>query len=189
MNELKHYGIKNQKWGVRRFQNEDGTWTEEGKIRYGSNSERRAELKDVKESYKKAKYASAVTNDYQYKINDAKRRGNTDKANALYERGKKAAKSEEAITREAVRKYDAFCKKYGQTKIKNIDWVTDDGGTRVTMKGKNEVNKILNSSTLKGVVLGQVAIGPIGAGVGGYIGYTKDRDRRNAYESELDKIK
>ena len=24
---LMHYGIKGQKWGVRRFQNEDGTWT------------------------------------------------------------------------------------------------------------------------------------------------------------------
>lgn len=26
-------GIKNQKWGVRRFQNKDGTWTSEGKKR------------------------------------------------------------------------------------------------------------------------------------------------------------
>lgn len=33
--ELYHYGIKGQKWGVRRFQNSDMTWTEAGKIRYG----------------------------------------------------------------------------------------------------------------------------------------------------------
>lgn len=32
---LLHSGIKGQKWGVRRFQNEDGTLTEEGKKRYG----------------------------------------------------------------------------------------------------------------------------------------------------------
>ena len=31
---LVHYGISGQKWGVRRFQNEDGTLTEEGKARY-----------------------------------------------------------------------------------------------------------------------------------------------------------
>lgn len=31
--ELKHYGIKGQKWGVRRFQNEDGTLTDWGKSR------------------------------------------------------------------------------------------------------------------------------------------------------------
>ena len=32
---LVHYGIKGQKWDIRRFQNEDGTLTEEGKQRYG----------------------------------------------------------------------------------------------------------------------------------------------------------
>lgn len=30
---LVHHGIKGQKWGVRRYQNEDGTYTEEGKKR------------------------------------------------------------------------------------------------------------------------------------------------------------
>ena len=33
MNELYHHGIKGQKWGVRRFQNHDGTLTKEGKTR------------------------------------------------------------------------------------------------------------------------------------------------------------
>jgi len=34
MNELYHHGIKGQKWGVRRYQNEDGTLTSAGKKRY-----------------------------------------------------------------------------------------------------------------------------------------------------------
>lgn len=33
--DLTHHGIKGQKWGQRRFQNEDGTWTAAGKKRYG----------------------------------------------------------------------------------------------------------------------------------------------------------
>lgn len=37
-----HYGIKGQRWGVRRFQNTDGTYTEAGKVRrnrsYGTSS-------------------------------------------------------------------------------------------------------------------------------------------------------
>jgi len=31
---LAHFGIKGQKWGVRRYQNPDGSLTEEGKKRY-----------------------------------------------------------------------------------------------------------------------------------------------------------
>ena len=33
--ELYHYGVKGQKWGVRRYQNKDGTLTPAGKKRYG----------------------------------------------------------------------------------------------------------------------------------------------------------
>lgn len=38
---LMHYGIKGQKWGIRRYQNEDGTRTAAGKKReqYNSNHE------------------------------------------------------------------------------------------------------------------------------------------------------
>ena len=35
--ELYHHGILGQKWGVRRFQNEDGTLTAAGKRRYADN--------------------------------------------------------------------------------------------------------------------------------------------------------
>lgn len=35
MNYISHSGVKGQKWGVRRYQNEDGTLTEEGKRHYG----------------------------------------------------------------------------------------------------------------------------------------------------------
>lgn len=43
---LGHHGILGQKWGVRRYQNEDGTLTEDGKLRYKkSNSENRRDWK------------------------------------------------------------------------------------------------------------------------------------------------
>lgn len=51
--ELYHYGIKGQKWGVRRFQNADRTWTDEGKKRYGRKgplAKARAEKKATEEN-------------------------------------------------------------------------------------------------------------------------------------------
>lgn len=36
--ELYHYGIKGQKWNVRRFQNKDGSYTQAGRDRYGIGS-------------------------------------------------------------------------------------------------------------------------------------------------------
>ena len=48
---LEHHGIKGQKWGVRRFQNKDGSLTEEGISRYKKfNSVREAE-KQYSEAY------------------------------------------------------------------------------------------------------------------------------------------
>lgn len=55
--ELYHHGIIGQKWGVRRFQNADGTWTAAGKERYGSGK-----AKEVGEKVKSGakKFISAV---------------------------------------------------------------------------------------------------------------------------------
>lgn len=42
MDELRHHGIKGQRWGVRRFQNADGSLTTAGKKRL-----EKAEKKDI----------------------------------------------------------------------------------------------------------------------------------------------
>lgn len=44
---ISHFGIKGQKWGVRRYQNRDGTLTPEGRKRYGrsEDSEKVRELR------------------------------------------------------------------------------------------------------------------------------------------------
>jgi len=46
-NELMHYGVMGMKWGVRRYQNPDGTLTTEGRLRYGG-LERQASRNDAR---------------------------------------------------------------------------------------------------------------------------------------------
>lgn len=53
-NELYHYGIKGMRWGVRRFQNSDGTLTAAGKKRYNKELESyRADKKKLAEETRK----------------------------------------------------------------------------------------------------------------------------------------
>lgn len=53
---LMHYGIPKMQWGVRRFQNKDGSLTEEGKIRYASANSKH--VKERKATYRNAKNMS-----------------------------------------------------------------------------------------------------------------------------------
>ena len=66
MNEFYHHGIKGQKWGVRRFQNPDGTLTAAGRKRYGSQDNF-----DARNLEKKGK--KNLSNDELRKINERKR--------------------------------------------------------------------------------------------------------------------
>ena len=56
-NELYHHGIKGQKWGVRRFQNPDGTLTLEGRRRYVTEQDGSLRKKTTSEKRKERKAA------------------------------------------------------------------------------------------------------------------------------------
>lgn len=81
MNELYHHGVKGQKWGVRRYQNPDGSLTAKGKRKLAAYKER--ELKkldsrydigelDRKRTKLENKYGSSNNPKKQQKITEAR---------------------------------------------------------------------------------------------------------------------
>ena len=52
-NDLQHHGIKGQKWGVRRFQNEDGSLTPAGEKNQQKSEERESNKQLIKDLNKK----------------------------------------------------------------------------------------------------------------------------------------
>lgn len=73
--ELRHHGIKGMKWGIRRFQNEDGSLTNAGRKRYADDGDTAERRKSVakKVAIGTAAVAGVVLTAYLVKRHGAKK--------------------------------------------------------------------------------------------------------------------
>lgn len=70
---LIHYGIQGQKWGVRRYQNEDGSLTSEGYFHYYGKADKVAKSSKEYKAYKSAEKEFSKIRDRH--VDEANRRG------------------------------------------------------------------------------------------------------------------
>ena len=102
-NTLQHWGIKGMKWGVRRYQNYDGTYTKKGLARYKkaeSDYDRKAAAANktreayksgtaTKEQYREAKRSvKGAKKDLENAYKSLNRDYHADEGKKLYQRGK-----------------------------------------------------------------------------------------------------
>lgn len=115
--ELYHHGIKGQKWGVRRFQNADGTRTTAGKQRYYGGSKR--EEKEAKKREAIKEY-SKVIDSYNRDMKKANEVWNEARAkyNSLgpddVSRMREVSKAERGKGSKDAKEYLDLSNKYGQ---------------------------------------------------------------------------
>lgn len=147
---LAHYGIKNQKWGFRRFQNEDGTLTPAGRERYGIGPARadrkvnKAELAVYETGYQVKKIGGSLRNDAKQiakNVREAARDRYTEPSRTL--RKESAARARERQKQERIA---AKSKKLEEEKARLTQKLVD----KQNRKTIAELKKMLDDASLNG---------------------------------------
>ncbi len=160
--ELMHYGILGQKWGVRRFQNPDGSLTPAGKERYGlSKGQAKSAVKKAKKEYRKSegwradgatgaewaavrkKNKKAIESDAAIREETKKRNEAYRKAESAYDKGNMDASDKyqdagdlanEKITKRKLEITRSFTSQYQEALLKDIGYADIELGKQMLVE-------------------------------------------------------
>ena len=140
---LTHHGIKGQKWGVRRFENEDGSLTPAGKARYADydgplSRKKRKVVRDLRTKERKALQAATKAGD---KADRADEKGRWRRA-VKYDRQAKKYDAEADRYDKKIQTIRRRAEKWAQSKAR----ISDIGAATVSY-GKEAVNKAVYKMT------------------------------------------
>ena len=148
MSDLRHHGIKGQKWGVRRFQNSDGSLTAAGRKRYGDDYEGG---KDTQNGRKVVRVPKGSSNtDYKKTLDKVNSAGKI--VDEMKKYSNSSQKSSDANMERRIRKsINEMSDKELQQRVQRLNM--EDNYTRMMMhrenleRGESFVNKALNVSS------------------------------------------
>ena len=155
---LMHFGIKGQKWGIRRYQNEDGTLTAEGRQRYGKELGEYANRKQGvfrklttgDWALGRKRIGERLENRYERKAKEAREQGRSKEAES-YESARKAQRQRN-IDREVYQSHASTGKLFAQNFLLGV------GADSYRVERKNQTTK------------GAAAAAGIMANVGDFVG-------------------
>lgn len=145
--ELRHFGILGMKWGVRKYQNEDGSLTPAGKQRYGKQIEsyKTGVEKTLSKAASNAQYYQSKASKYYDKA-DANRTRLIFKSEKAAEKQEKKAKRAQAKANTYVSRGANYYKKSTKTMTK-ID--SSDSLTQKSINlGEDFVKQQMNNSKM-----------------------------------------
>lgn len=195
---LEHHGIRGMKWGVRRYQNEDGTLTNAGKSRYGQGPTKRTSARKMTRDFNKLDKSYANV-EHRRQIAENKVRRQMHKANRGSNNEKRYTKHKEKALKAALQASEANKQKKA---IEQLQWqiigkaarngytINSEPVVRSGKRGRTIVAQLMGLGDFSTKVDGQqISIKRFGNGKSNVVNYRAGKSQSVKAAMDLEKNK